>query len=114
CHAGGDNQRGAKLEGIFGKEVKLVGGKTVTVDEDYIRRSIENPAGEIVEGYQPIMPTFKGQVTEEQLVSLVAYIKSLSGDTSTTTTSTPATSEPKAESETKDSTQEQAGEKEGK
>lgn len=82
CHAGGADQRGAKLEGIFNKEVKLVGGSTVIADEAYIRDSILNPGARVVEGYQPIMPTFKGQVTEEQLISLVAYIKSLSGDTS--------------------------------
>lgn len=86
CHAGGPTQRGAKLEGIFGHEVKLVGGQTVTADEAYIRDSILNPSSKIVEGFQPIMPTFKGQVTEEQLVSLVAYIKSLSGVTATGTT----------------------------
>lgn len=79
CHAGGPQQRGAKLEGLFGTDVKLVGGQTVTADENYIRNSILNPAGQVVEGYQPIMPTFKTQVTEEQLVSLVAYIKSLGG-----------------------------------
>jgi cytochrome c oxidase subunit 2 len=79
CHAGGPQQRGAKLEGIFGKEVKLVGGQSVVADDAYIRNSILNPGAQVVEGYQPIMPTFKGQVTEEQLVSLVAYIKSLSG-----------------------------------
>ncbi len=83
CHAGGPTQRGAKLEGIFGKDVKLVGGQTVIADEAYIRDSILNPSSKIVEGFQPIMPTFKGQVTEEQLVSLVAYIKSLSGVTGT-------------------------------
>jgi cytochrome c oxidase subunit II len=80
CHAGGPQQRGAKLEGLFNSEVKLVGGQTVKADEEYIRNSILNPSSQIVEGYQPIMPTFKGQVTEEQLVSLVAYIKSLSGN----------------------------------
>jgi cytochrome c oxidase subunit 2 len=82
CHAGGPQQRGAKLEGVFGHEVKLVGGQTVIADEEYIRNSILNPSSQVVEGYQPIMPTFKGQVTEEQLVSLVAYVKSLSGATS--------------------------------
>ncbi len=87
CHAGGPTQRGAKLEGIYGKDVKLVGGGTATRDDDYIRNSILNPSGQIVEGYQPIMPTFKGQVTEEQLVQLVAYIKSLSSVNGTTTTS---------------------------
>ena len=59
-------------------DVKLVGGTTVKADEQYIRNSILNPASQVVEGFQPIMPTFKGQVTEEQLNSLVAYIKSLS------------------------------------
>jgi cytochrome c oxidase subunit 2 len=87
CHAGGPQQRGAKLEGIFGKDVKLVGGQTVVANDDYIRNSILNPSSQIVEGYQPIMPTFKGQVTEEQLVSLVAYIKSLSGVTGSPTSS---------------------------
>jgi cytochrome c oxidase subunit II len=84
CHAGGPQQRGAKLEGIYGKDVKLVGGSTVKVDDNYLKNSILNPSSQIVEGFQPIMPTFKGQVTEEQLVSLVAYIKSLSGVTGTT------------------------------
>ena len=94
CHAGGPQQRGAKLEGIYGKEVKLTGGGTVIADDQYIRNSILNPASQIVEGYQPIMPTFKGQVTDEQLNGLVAYIKSLSGVTggSTGTTGTASSS----------------------
>jgi cytochrome c oxidase subunit 2 len=86
CHAGGAGQRGAQLEGIYNKEVRLVGGQSVIADDAYIRNSILNPGAQIVEGYQPIMPTFKGQVTEEQLVSLVAYIKSLSGVTGGATT----------------------------
>ncbi len=111
CHAGGDNQRGAKLEGIYNREVKLVGGNTVVADDEYIRNSILNPGGQVVEGFQPIMPTFKGQVTEEQLVSLVAYIKSLSGDTSGMTA--PAgSSAPK--SEKKESTEKKEGDEAGK
>ncbi len=93
CHEGGASQRGAHLEGSYGKDVKLVSGQTVKFDDEYIRNSILNPSSQVVEGYQPIMPTFKGQVTEEQLVALVAYIKSLSGNTSPassgTTTTTP-------------------------
>ena len=85
CHAGGPQQRGAKLEGIYGKEVKLVGGSSVTANDEYIKNSILNPGSQVVEGFQPIMPTFKGQVTEEQLLGLVAYIKSLSGVTAPTT-----------------------------
>jgi cytochrome c oxidase subunit 2 len=92
CHAGGPAQRGAKLEGIFNHEVKLVGGATVIADDKYIRDSILNPSGQVVEGFQPIMPTFKGQVTEEQLTSLVAYIKSLSG----VTNAAPGTAAPAA------------------
>jgi cytochrome c oxidase subunit 2 len=92
CHAGGADQRGAKLENIFGKDVKLVGGQSVKVTDEYIRNSILNPSAQVVEGYQPIMPTFKGQVTEEQLVSLVAYIKSLSGVAPGTPTAAPAAS----------------------
>ncbi|MDM7922822.1 MAG: cytochrome c oxidase subunit II [Pyrinomonadaceae bacterium] len=84
CHQGGATQRGAKLEGIYGKEVRFVGGGSTIVDDEYLRNSILNPGSQVVEGYQPIMPTFKGQVTEEQLVSLVAYIKSLSGVTGNT------------------------------
>ncbi len=90
CHAGGPQQRGAKLEGIYGKDVKLVGGQSVIANDEYIRNSILNPGAQVVEGFQPIMPTFKGQVTEEQLVSLVAYIKSLSGVTGTGAATAPA------------------------
>ncbi len=92
CHAGGPQQRGAKLEGVFNSDVKLVGGQTVKADEQYIRNSILNPASQVVEGFQPIMPTFKGQVTEEQLNSLVAYIKSLTPGASTGSSAAPAAS----------------------
>ena len=91
CHEGGAGQRGAHLENIYGTEVKLVGGGTVKADDDYIRNSILNPSSQVVEGYQPIMPTFKGQVTEEQLNALVAYVKSLSGVTGTTSSSSSTT-----------------------
>jgi len=86
CHAGGPQQRGAKLENMYNTDVKLVGGSTVRADDQYIRNSILNPASQVVEGYQPIMPTFKGQVTEDQLNSLVAYIKSLSPNAAASST----------------------------
>ena len=81
CHQLNDQGRGPKLAGVYGSEQKTTTGQTILADDEYIRESILNPQAHIVEGYQPIMPTFKGQVTEEQLVSLVAYIKSLSGGT---------------------------------
>lgn len=89
CHAGGPTQRGAKLENVFNTDVRLVGGATVKADENYIRNSILNPSAQVVEGFQPIMPTFKGQVTEEQLNALVAYIKSLSPNAAASTAAAP-------------------------
>lgn len=90
CHsADGTGGRGPALTGLFGKQVQLEGGATVTADEAYLRESIINPQGQLVLGFQPIMPTFKGQLTEEQIIQLIAYIKSLSPpvDAGTTTTS---------------------------
>ena len=59
-------------------QVTLQGGETVSADETYIRESILNSTAKIVDGYQPNMPTFQGQVTEDALLQLIAYIKSLS------------------------------------
>jgi cytochrome c oxidase subunit 2 len=59
--------------------VKLNDGQTVVVNDDYIRESIVNPQAKIVAGFQPIMPTFQGLVSEDQLLQLVAYVKSLGG-----------------------------------
>jgi cytochrome c oxidase subunit 2 len=94
CHnADGTGGRGPALTGLFGKTVQLEGGASVKADEGYIRDSILNPQGQLVAGYQPIMPTFKGQLNEEQIMQLIAYIKSLSpGQTSGTELTTPAKS----------------------
>ena len=77
CHMGGDTQRGPVLNGLFGSTVHLANGETVTADEAYIRESILNPTAKVVAGFPPIMPTFQGQVSEEQLLSLTEYIKAL-------------------------------------
>lgn len=78
CHkAKGESAVGPSLVGLYGSEVKLVDGSTATVDETYIRNSIYTPASQVVAGYQPSMPTFKGQINEEQILQLIAYIKSL-------------------------------------
>ena len=79
CHGAGGTSQGPSLAGLFGKTVKLQGGTTVSADENYIRESILDPRAKIVAGYQPIMPTFKGLVSEEGLLQLIAYIKSLEG-----------------------------------
>jgi len=79
CHMPGQGtMRGPPLDNVFGHDVKLKGGETVTADENYLRESILRPRAKIVEGFQPIMPSFDGQVDEEQLLHLIAYIKSLS------------------------------------
>jgi cytochrome c oxidase subunit 2 len=77
CHLGNGTGRAPSLNGVFGGTVRLADGSTVTADEGYIRESILNPPAKIVAGYQPLMPAFQGQLTEEQILSLTAYIKSL-------------------------------------
>jgi cytochrome c oxidase subunit 2 len=77
CHQAGPTQRGPSLAGILGHEVKLQGGGTATVDDAYLRESIVLPQAKIVEGFAPIMPTFQGLLSEEQLLQLIAYVKSL-------------------------------------
>jgi cytochrome c oxidase subunit II len=78
CHMPNGLGRGPVLTGIFGKPVQLQGGGTAVVDEAYVRESIVNPGAKVVSGFQPIMPTFQGLVTEEQLLQLIAYVRSLS------------------------------------
>jgi cytochrome c oxidase subunit II len=109
CHKTDQTGRGPALEGVFGKQQALQGGQTITADENYLRESIINPRAKIVAGYDPVMPTFQGLVSEEQLLQLIAYIKSLSpqkgsGDTpktvlppaSNTQMQAPAGNQPKA------------------
>ena len=77
CHSGTSGALGPALAGLYGRSVDLKGGETVVADEVYLRESIVSPQAKLVAGYQPIMPTFQGQVNEEALVELIAYIKSL-------------------------------------
>jgi cytochrome c oxidase subunit 2 len=77
CHVESGAGRGPSLVGLFGKTVQLEGGKSATADETYIRESIVNPQAKIVAGYQPIMPTFKGLISEDGVLQILAYLKSL-------------------------------------
>ncbi|HEY0781556.1 MAG TPA: cytochrome c oxidase subunit II [Thermoanaerobaculia bacterium] len=96
CHtaAPGREQRGPSLNGVFGHPVALEGGRTVIADESYVRESILTPMAKVVLGYQPVMPTFQGQVSEEQLAQLVAYVKSL-GNAAPAAAAAPAAGEAK-------------------
>jgi cytochrome c oxidase subunit 2 len=77
CHGVGSAVRAPPLEGLYGQPVPLQGGDVVVADEKYIRDSILLPRAQIVAGYEPLMPSYAGKVSEDDLVRLVAYIKSL-------------------------------------
>ena len=100
CHLGGGMcGRGPSLAGIYGKSVTLEGGRTVVADDNYLRESMLRPAAKIVAGYQPLMPSYEGQIGEEAILQLIAEIKSMSASanqppTSPTTPATPPTPMP--------------------
>jgi cytochrome c oxidase subunit 2 len=76
CHLDDNTGRGPSLAGLFGTTVELEGGAKATADDSYIRESILTPQTKIVAGYQPLMPTFQGQVNEEGVMGLIEFIKS--------------------------------------
>jgi cytochrome c oxidase subunit 2 len=80
CHRTDVQGRGPVLLGLFGKQVALRDGSTVLADESYLRRSILDPPAQIVAGFEPIMPSFRGLLTEQQVLLLIAYVKSLGGN----------------------------------
>lgn len=77
CHLSDGKGRAPSLNGVYGGKVLLADGSTVTADDSYLRESLLQPNAKIVAGFQPLMPTFQGQLTEEQIIALTAYIKSL-------------------------------------
>lgn len=83
CHSGLPGALGPKLNGLFGAKTKLLDGSEVTADEDYLHESILNSFAKIKAGYAPVMPLFKGQLSEEEVMQLIAYIKSLKGEAGT-------------------------------
>ena len=89
CHSATHSAEAPVLENLFGQPVLLDNGRTVTADEKYIRESILYPSAKIVAGYANIMPTFKGELDEEQIIVLIAYIQSLTGGSPSRTGQTP-------------------------
>ncbi|HWB83322.1 MAG TPA: cytochrome c oxidase subunit II [Bryobacteraceae bacterium] len=86
CHKTDGSGRCPTLVGLYGKHVQLAGGRVVKVDEAYLRESILSPSAKVVAGFQPLMPTFQGLVTEEGVLQLIEYIKSLGEQPGTGTT----------------------------
>ena len=78
CHLDSGQGRGPTLADIVGTTVALQDGSSVVVDEAYLRESILNSQAKVVKGFQPLMPTFQGLVSEENLVALIEHVKSLS------------------------------------
>ena len=80
CHGPANSptqMRGPTLEGIYGRMIPLADGSSVPAEDNYLRESIVRPGAKLVAGYQNLMPTFEGQLSEEELNDLVAYIKTL-------------------------------------
>lgn len=77
CHSGSSVVRAPPLEGLYNKPVPLAGGEVVTADEAYLRDSILFPGKQIVGGYTNDMPSFQGRINEEDLLQVIAYLKSL-------------------------------------
>ena len=77
CHSADSKARAPVLEELYLNQVPLEDGKTVWADETYLRESILYPDAKIVAGYKPIMPSYQGQVNEEGILELIAFIKAL-------------------------------------
>jgi len=80
CHTETSGARGPNLAGVYGKTQQLTNGQSVVVDDNYIRESILDPQAKIAAGFQPVMPVFKGQVSEDDLIRLLAYVRTLGAE----------------------------------
>jgi cytochrome c oxidase subunit 2 len=80
CHRPDVQGRGPVLNNLFGRTVSLEGGGSAVVDEAYIRESIVDPKAKISAGFQPTMPTYQGTVSEQGLLELIEYVRSLRQD----------------------------------
>jgi cytochrome c oxidase subunit 2 len=85
CHKADSTGRGPSLYGVYGSTVNLEGGGTVVADDAYIRESITNPRARVVSGFLPIMPTFQGLISEEGMLQLIEYVKTLKAKPSNAT-----------------------------
>lgn len=75
CHTDRGTSTAPSLVGIWGTDVQLADDRTVTVDDEYVTRSITEPGADVVEGYNPIMPTFP--LEDDEVGRLVDWVRSL-------------------------------------
>jgi cytochrome c oxidase subunit 2 len=79
CHSETSKVHAPNLNGLYGRKVQLADGRTVTADEAYLRDSMLLPRRDVTAGFEPIMPSYAGILTDGEIISLTAYIRSLSG-----------------------------------
>lgn len=79
CHSGTSKVHAPDLNGLYGRKVQLADGRTVTADEAYLRDSMLKPRQDVAAGFEPIMPSYAGILSDGEIISLTAYIRSLSG-----------------------------------
>ena len=78
CHTtDGAPSVGPTFKGIFGREEKMTNGAVIKVDENYLRKAILDPQAEVVEGFQPVMPTYQGIINEDEIDALIAFLKTV-------------------------------------
>lgn len=76
CHSlDGSAKTGPSFKGLYGKTESIVGGSTVTVEDNYIRESVLQPNAKVVQGFSPQMPSFAGQLDDKQITALIEFIK---------------------------------------
>jgi cytochrome c oxidase subunit 2 len=83
CHGKDSSVQAPRLEGVYGKTVPIQNGDEVSfvkADDRYIRDSILLPKQQVVAGFKPIMPSYQGQINEEDLLKILHYIKSIGGE----------------------------------
>jgi cytochrome c oxidase subunit 2 len=80
CHGIGSTVRAPALEGLYGNRVPLSDGTMEIADERFIRDSILKPRTKIAAGYEPLMPSYEGKISEDEIIKIIAYVKSLSGE----------------------------------
>jgi cytochrome c oxidase subunit 2 len=78
CHSvDGKPGTGPTFKGVFGSTHPIVGGVSVTVDENYVRESILEPQAKVVAGFNPVMPTYQGRLSDKEIGAIIEYLKTL-------------------------------------